>query len=124
MLKSDSDIIIANITTWSKRDMHLFDMLSYFRKQTLYPDKIILWLSNDEYDKHNLPESIKKTLEQGLITEIKYIDGNTYAHKKWETFKINYAAYNVMIDDDIYYPITFVEELYAKCKKYNSKYNR
>ena len=86
MLKSDSDIIIANITTWSKRDMHLFEMLSYFRKQTLYPDKIILWLSNDEYDKHNLPESIKKTLEQGLITEIKYIDGNTYAHKKWETF--------------------------------------
>ena len=56
MLKSDSDIIIANITTWSKRDMHLFEMLSYFRKQTLYPDKIILWLSNDEYDKHNLPE--------------------------------------------------------------------
>lgn len=119
MLKGDSDIIIANITTWPKRDMHLFEMLSYFKKQTLYPDKIILWLSNDEYDKHNLPESIKKTLEQGLITEIKYIDGNTYAHKKWETFKINYAAYNVMIDDDICYPTTFVEELYAKCKKYN-----
>lgn len=121
MIKDTNDIIIANLTTWPKRVKVLIEMLKTFNKnQTLHPDKIILWLSKEEFSKETIPYEILKLIEDKILTEIQLVEGNTYAHKKWETFKLNNNAYNVMIDDDLVYPPTFIEELYIASKKYNS----
>jgi len=111
--------IYVNVTTYPAREYFLYLMLKNFKNQTLKPDKIILWLADTEYDKNNLSNSIKKCIEENLITEIRYVP-NIYGHKRWEIQKYEPNAYNINIDDDIYYPDTYVEELYNESLKYQS----
>ena len=52
--------INVNYTTYPLRDKYLYESLKSIQKQTLKPDNIFLWLSEDEYDKDNLPETIQQ----------------------------------------------------------------
>ena len=112
---NNNDKIIVNFTTWRQRDNVAPILLKYFKYQTLQPDEIICWLSYDEYD-GIMPKSIQYCLDEGLLTEVRFVNGNTFGHKRYETFKENQSAYNILIDDDIYYPIDYVESLYKACK--------
>ena len=105
-----SDIIV-NVTTYPGRDKYLYTALSHFKYQTKKPDKIVLWLSDSEYSKDELPRTIKNCIKDKLVDEVRYCN-NTYAHKRWNIQKTNPGAYNINIDDDIYYEPTYVEELY------------
>jgi len=114
------DKIIVNFTTYPKRDKYVPLMLNHFKKQTIKPDEIIMWLSREEYKENKLPLYLQECLDNKLVTNIKFIDGNSGPHKRWETFKYNNDAYNIMLDDDIYYNETHIEELY-NCAKSNPK---
>jgi len=109
--------IYVNVTTYPAREYFLYLTLKHFKNQTLIPDKIILWLADTEYDKKNLSSSIKKCIEENLITEIRYVP-NIYGHKRWEIQKYEPNVYNINIDDDIYYPDTYVEDLYNESLKF------
>ena len=111
-------MVHINITTWTKRDQYLPIMLKAFTKQTLKPYKIILWLSREEYDQDNLPESILECVNKNLLTDIMWVDKNIYCHKRHECFKYFNDVYNVFIDDDIIYPNSFLEELIEGSKKH------
>ena len=50
--------INVNYTTYPLRDKYLYESLKSLQKQTVKPDNIFLWLSEDEYDKHHLPDTI------------------------------------------------------------------
>lgn len=113
------DKIYVNFTTWSKRDWCVPIMLEHFQKQTMKPDKVFCWLSKTEYN-GVIPESIQKCIDSGWIDNVFWVNGNTYPHKRWETFKYHNDAYNIMIDDDIYYPEDFVEKLYITSRKFKS----
>ena len=86
MRKTINDIINVNITTWKGRDMYLPLMLSHLLKsQTLLPDNVYIWLSNEEYS--STPDHILN-LEKGYDNlHIKYVKDNIYCHKRWEIFK-------------------------------------
>lgn len=86
----------------------------------MYPDKIILWLSEEEYDKHNLPESIKKCVNENLLTEILWVKKNTYCHKRFDCFKYFNDCYNIFLDDDILYKPNFIEELVSASKTHQN----
>ncbi len=103
--------IIVNVTTYPARDMFLYEALLYFKKQTLKPTKIVLWLAKDEYDELNLPYTITRCIDSELLDNIIFVDKNIYCHKRHECFKYFNYAFNIFIDDDIYYPTTFVEAL-------------
>ena len=108
--------IYINITTWPKRDKFLPIMLESIKNQTLKPDKIILWLSEEEYDKNNIPTHIQECLDTGKLSEIQWVKRNIFCHKRYETFKFNSNCYNLFVDDDIIYPKTYIEELYKLSK--------
>ena len=112
--------IIVNITTWPKRDNCLFEMLSNLKNQTLYPDKIILWISEEEYDKNNLPESIQKCINNKLLSDVMFVQKNTYCHKRFECFNKFNNCYNIFLDDDILYKPNFIEELFNASKLHQS----
>lgn len=120
--KTYSDItktpIIVNLTTWIKRDKYLPKTLEYFKKQTLKPDKIILWLSEEEYNKNDLPTSIKTCIDKNLISEVRFVKKNIYCHKRQECFKEYNYCYNVFIDDDFLYKPDFLKTLITSAKKY------
>lgn len=111
------DQIIVNITTWTKRDKFLRIVLEHFQKQTLKPNHIILWLSIDEYP--TIPSHIQKLKSDGLINAIKTTKRNIYCHKRWCALRSFPNAYNIMIDDDIFYPEDFIQTLYSLAKKHN-----
>lgn len=107
--------IIVNFTTWKKRDWCVPFMIEEFKKQTLKPSKIFCWLSREEYDEKNLPESLAKG-EANSDFEIKWVDKNTYCHKRHEVFKEYNDCYNIFIDDDNIYPPSLLKELYTASK--------
>lgn len=102
--------IYINITTWKQRDKYLPQMLKNLSNQTMKPNKIILWLSKEEYS--DVPSHIQQCLKDKLLTEIKWVDKNIYCHKRHETFKINNDVYNMCMDDDLLYEQTYIENLY------------
>ena len=109
--------IIVNITTWRKRDWCLSEMLENLKKQTKKPDKVVLWLSEEEYDNDNLPDTIKKCAENGLLTDIMWVEKNTYCHKRFGCFEYFPECYNIFMDDDILYPNDFIYKLYNSAKE-------
>lgn len=111
------DTIIVTFTTWKKRELCVPQMLEHFKQQTVKPDKIICWLSSDEYNGENIPKSLQKFVDEKYI-EVKWVKENIYGHKRWEALKHYHDCYVITIDDDIYYPKTYIEELYTTAKKY------
>lgn len=109
--------VIVNITTWKKREHCLYKMLSNLKKQTLKANKIILWLSEEEYDKTKLSLNIQKCVNDNLITDIQWVKKNTKGHKRYECFKYYNDCYNILLDDDILYKPTFIKELINESKK-------
>lgn len=113
LFKSD---IIVNFTTWKKRECFVPKMIDTITKQTLKPTKIVCWLSSEEYQ-NKIPTVIENLLKEGKINEVNFVEGNTYAHKRWETFKKYNNCYNIMVDDDIYYDKNYIKELYETALK-------
>lgn len=103
--------VVCNITTWRKRDKFLPKMLESLKKQTLRPNRIVLWLSEDEYDRFDLPKHITKCLDDGLLTDIMWVKRNTYCHKRYECFRVFNDCYNIFMDDDMIYTNDAVEKL-------------
>ena len=81
--------------------------------QTVKPDRVVLWLAEEEFKDLELPESIKKFQQIGL--EIRYCE-NMFGHKRYYKL-IEEQEENeliVMFDDDILFPSCLVERLYKK----------
>lgn len=111
--------IIISFTTWKKRHNSAAKMLEHLKKQTLKPNKIVCWLSSDEYNGKNIPQSLKPFADENYI-EIKWIAPNTYCHKRYEIFKEHNGDYVFLIDDDIYYEPNYIETMYEAAKKHKN----
>lgn len=107
--------IIVSLTTYNKRiyDVHLV-IESLFR-QTIMPNKIILWLAEDEFDDMNIPRILKNLELKGL--EIGYCKDLKSYKKLIPTLEKYTNDIIITVDDDILYPIDFVENLYKEYKK-------
>ncbi|MEO6851924.1 MAG: hypothetical protein ABI166_14880, partial [Mucilaginibacter sp.] len=79
--------------------------------QTVLPDKIILWLSSDQFSGVlSLPKKLLKLQKRGL--EVRFCQGDLRSHKKYfyalQEFPEDFI---VTIDDDIIYPTDMLEQL-------------
>lgn len=112
--------VVVSFTTWKKRDVFVPAVLDNFINQTKLPNKIVCWLSEDEYGGRNIPETILPYVENKTI-EVRWVKENVYCHKRHEIFKENDNCVNIIIDDDILYDTDYVEKLYnASLKHPNS----
>lgn len=114
-----NDYIVASFTTWTKRHNIAAKMLEHFKNQTKKPDKIICWLSSDEYKGENIPTCLQKFVNDGYL-EIMWVKENTKAFKRYETFKYYNNCYVVLLDDDVYYDNDYVERVYNAAKSTKS----
>ena len=102
--------LIVSLTSYEERFNDLAISLYSLLNQTIKPDKIILWLS-DEYDGVNdLPYEITRYIKNGL--EIRFVKDIKSYTKLFYTFKEFPNAVIVTADDDIYYPKRWLEKLY------------
>lgn len=81
--------------------------------QSMKPDRVILWLAEDEFKGFEMPESIKAFQKIGL--EVRFCE-NMFGHKRYYKLIDEQKSDEliVMFDDDILFPKYLVERLYNK----------
>lgn len=102
--------IIVSLTSYEARFNDLEISLYSLLNQSLKPDRIILWLSDEIKSLNDLPYEITKYIKNGL--EIKFVKDIGSYTKAIYAFKEYPESIIVTADDDIYYPKKWLEKLY------------
>lgn len=111
--------IIMSTTTFPARINKAYLPIETILRQTIKPDKIYLWLANNEFPlgESSLPENLVKLKRRGL--EIKFTRTNLRSNNKlFHSLNENPDAIIITFDDDCFYPKTYIEKLYAAHKKH------
>ncbi|MFL0796264.1 MAG: hypothetical protein K6L73_02095 [Cellvibrionaceae bacterium] len=107
--------IIVSLTTIKPRinDIHL--TIESIFQQSLKADKVVLWLSEDDFGEHDIPEILKKQIQRGLEIEFcKDIGPHTKYHYTIQKYPNDLV---LTVDDDILYPVDTVDMLYREYLK-------
>lgn len=107
--------IVVSLTTYSYRIKDVYLTIESLLNQSVKPDRIILWLADDEYDMDIIPGTLKRQISRGL--EVKFCKDLKSYKKLIPTLDECPDDIIITIDDDIMYPIDFVEGLYYEYLK-------
>lgn len=112
--------LIVSFTSFPARIENVWQVVECMFRQTYLPEKIILWLSKEQFpSKESIPESLKK--REGERFEIRIVDGDIRSHKKYYYVSREYPnKYVFLIDDDIYYPTSLLENSWKAHLKHPS----
>lgn len=114
-LDNDVDVIIS-LTSYYKRFSTLrWTLESLMQQKTKYKYKIILILSQEDIDKYKkLPDDLDKYKNRGLSVIL--VNENIKSYKKaFYTYDLDRPL--ITVDDDIYYPSSWLENLIDESKK-------
>lgn len=113
-----SPSIVISFTSFPARINKIWMVVETLLRQTTQPDKIILYLSKDQFQNYNIPKRLKDLTRRGL--EIIFVDNDFKPHKKYYYAMQQYPNSNIItVDDDIFYDTKLVENLI----KYNDENN-
>ena len=103
--------VIVSLTSYPDRISRVWLVIETIFRQTIRPDKIVLWLSKDQFPTLEvLPFRLLNQRSRGL--EIIIVDDNLGSHKKYYYALQSYANDLLLtIDDDIFYRSTMIEDL-------------
>lgn len=113
----DGKKIIVSLTSIPSRYSKLYLTLETIMEQTLKPDKIVLYLGENNKN-IELPKELKKMTERGLT--IKYVeDKKLKPHTKYFYSMQEYPNDIIItVDDDILYDKRVIENLYNSYQKH------
>jgi len=115
--KPREKLIIVSLTSIPSRIHAVPFVVDALLNQTLPPDKIILYLNQEEFLAEKLPKNL--ILQQQLGLEIVYCD-NLKSHKKYFYVMQTYPEDIVItVDDDLKYSVDLVEKLYTSYLAHN-----
>lgn len=111
-----SNEYIISLTTYSKRihDVHL--VIESIGMQTVKPNRIVLWLDENEFDIDSLPILLSKQIKRGL--EIRFCPDYKSYKKLIPSLDLFPNANIITLDDDILYPVDMIERLINEHKKF------
>lgn len=109
---------IVSLTSFPKRINTLWLVIESIFMQSTKPSKIILWLSNDQFDGlQSLPNSLLKQQARGL--EIRFCNGDLKSHKKYFYTAQEYKDCSIVtLDDDVFYHTKTLDNLIKLHKKF------
>lgn len=109
--------IIVSLTSFMLRFESVFLTIESLLNQTLRPDKIILWLAEEEVTKKALSIKLTKLKMRGL--EIRIAKENIKSYKKL-IYALEEFPNDLIItcDDDYLYPNWFLQDLYQSYQQY------
>lgn len=110
---SENEIIVS-LTSYGRRIQDVYLAIESIMQGTVKPNKIILWLSEEEFGTKDLPISLQKQQIRGL--EIKYCKDIRSYNKLIYALKEFPEANIITIDDDLIYNFDLVENLVAAHK--------
>lgn len=114
ILKEHRDTkLIVSLTTYPERANEVDVVIYSLLMQSILPDKIILWLSNEEYPngEKDVPSNILQLKKYGV--EIDFCKNIKSYNKFVPTLKKYPNDIIVTTDDDIFYPNNWLHKLYT-----------
>lgn len=105
-----SPALTVSFTTMPIRLPRVHLTIESLLRQSIQPDRLILWLDHESFDSIELPIALRRQEERGL--EIQYCD-NLLSYKKLIPALEKYPQdVIVTCDDDAFYPRDWLEKLY------------
>lgn len=108
--ESRKERVIVSLTSFPARLNLVHYCIRSLLQQKYKPDKIILWLSEEECKNIEIPDKLKELKKYGL--EIRYVPDNLGPHKKLLYALQQFRDANVItVDDDVVYESRLIEKL-------------
>lgn len=103
--------LIISFTSFPARINDVWKVVECLKRQTILPEKIILWLSREQFIKPSMiPDSILERVDD--LFEIRMVDEDIRSHKKYYYVMKEFPEKDfITCDDDIYYDPRMVERL-------------
>lgn len=101
--------VIVSLTTFGKRIDDVYLAIESIMQGTLKPNRIVLWLSKEEFEGKRLPITLQKQQRRGL--EIRFCDDIRSYTKLIPSLHAFPEACIITIDDDAMYEFDIVERL-------------
>lgn len=111
------EIVVASLTSYPARINCVWLVVKSLFLQTYKPDRVILWLAEEQFPTKELPRNL--TIMQNYGLEIMWVK-DIYGHKKYRVPVMEQTSNEVVItfDDDIVYSPKCIERLMAVHKKH------
>lgn len=114
---SDKEVIVS-LTSYGSRIYEVYLAIESIMQGTIKPNRIILWLSKDEFVNQQLPITLQKQQKRGL--EIEFCE-ELFSYKKIIPALKAFPNSNIItIDDDVIYSFDLVENLLNYHQKFPS----
>lgn len=105
------DEIIVSLTSFDQRIEDVFIAIESIMQQSLKADRIVLCLSAQDFNEHNLPATLKNQQQRGL--EILFCEEDLGPYTKYfYTFQKYPDSLILTVDDDFIYPPYLIDQLY------------
>ncbi|MCM1356844.1 MAG: hypothetical protein NC212_10620 [Staphylococcus sp.] len=104
----DHDIVVS-LTTYGSRINTVHLAIASMMSQSMRPNRIILWLAEDEFGGKPLPATLDLLSKRGL--EIKYCEDVKSYNKLVHSLKLCPDAAIITIDDDVMYNFDLIDRL-------------
>ena len=110
--------MIVSFTSFPARIMDVWKVVESLKRQSLLPEKIILWLSKEQFPtKDDIPDTLWKQIDD--LFEIRLVDGDIRSHKKYYYVMREFPNYTfITCDDDIYYDADMIKRLAVAARNY------
>lgn len=108
----DGKRVIVSLTTYGQRIFDVYLVIESIMQQTLKPNKILLWLAEEEFTLEQVPASLRKLEKRGL--EIGFCEDIKSYKKLIPSLKLYPDDIIITVDDDVLYPIDLVDRLYKQ----------
>lgn len=103
--------LVVSLTSFSKRIHDVYLTIESLLQQSHQPDRIVLWLSAEEFSDADIPAILRRQCERGL--EIEFVEEDLGPYTKFFYALKKYPdALLLTVDDDILYPQDMVDQLY------------
>lgn len=117
-IKNDPEIIVS-LTSFPARIESIWITIESITRQSIPPNRILLYLSLEQFPDRRIPGSLNKLVKQGKV-EVRYVEGDIRSHKKYfYAFQEFVNAWIITFDDDVYYPFDAIQKLVNTKKKFN-----
>ena len=106
--------INISLTSYPARIGVVAKALQPILRQTVTPDRILVWLSKDEFPSldASLPQDLIELRTANSKLQICWVDGNHFSHDKYLGCLQQFPDdITILIDDDLVYPTTLVQQL-------------
>lgn len=111
--------IIVSLTSFPLRINKIWLVIETIFRQSYKPDKIILWLSKEQFrgQINDIPPSLINLISRGL--EIRFVEGDIKSHKKYFYVMQEFPESTIItIDDDVFYHSKVLENLINLSNQY------